>query len=106
MSQSNSQIQVGDAVYGNDDDQVGTVASVLPSAFVVEHDFSPRDYAIPFSAIAQTGNGEIVLNVSKDGLLRSGWDIVPAETAVDGREPETFSTDVMDTSDVEGVLEA
>ena len=102
MSQSNYQIQAGDTVYSNDDDQVGTVVAVQPAALVVENDFFPADYAIPFTAIARTGNGEVVLNVSRDAVLRSGWDTVPAETAMGSRDPETFSTDVMETSDVEG----
>jgi len=82
MSFSSNQIQVGDEVYGSDGDKVGSVAEVQSSYLVVEKGFFfPTDYYIPLSAISQVGNGQIVLNVSKDVALHSGWETVPDTSA-------------------------
>lgn len=76
-----SQIQVGNDVYGSDGDKVGTVAEVQPSYIVVEKGFFfPTDYYIPLSAITQVTDGQIVLNVSKDTALHSGWETIPVAT--------------------------
>ncbi|MFN8665103.1 MAG: PRC and DUF2382 domain-containing protein [Thermomicrobiales bacterium] len=83
MSWSNTTtpVQIGDDVYGNDGDKVGTVADVQPTYLVVEKGFFfPTDYYIPFSAITQVNDGQVVLNVSKDTALHSGWDTVPEAT--------------------------
>ena len=81
MSYANipSQVQVGDDVYGSDGDKVGTVAEVQPTYLVIEKGFFfPTDYYIPVYAITQVGDGQIVLNVSKDAALHSGWETLPA----------------------------
>lgn len=76
-----SQIQVGNDVYGSDGDKVGTVAEVQPSYIVVEKGFFfPTDYYIPLSAITQVTDGQIVLNVSRDTALHSGWETIPVAT--------------------------
>ena len=81
MSYASNQIQVGDDVYGSDGDKIGSVAEVQPGYLVVEKGFFfPTDYYIPISAITQAGNGQIVLNVSKDAALQSGWDTIPDTT--------------------------
>jgi len=73
-----SQVQVGSDVYGSDGDKVGTVAEVQPSYLVVEKGFFfPTDYYIPMSAITQVQDGQVVLNVSKDTALHSGWETIP-----------------------------
>jgi len=73
-----SQVQVGSDVYGSDGDKVGTVAEVQPSYLVVEKGFFfPTDYYIPLRAITQINDGQVVLNVSKDTALHSGWDTIP-----------------------------
>jgi len=77
-SESTSQIQVGDDVYGSDGDKVGTVAEVQATYIVVEKGFFfPTDYYIPVSAITQVGDRQVVLNVSKDTALHSGWETIP-----------------------------
>lgn len=77
-SSTPSQIQIGDDVYGSDGDKVGTVAEVQPSYLVIEKGFFfPTDYYIPVSAITQIGDGQVVLNVSKDAALHSGWETLP-----------------------------
>jgi len=77
-----TQIQVGTDVYGSDGDKVGTVAEVQPTYLVVEKGFFfPTDYYIPMSAITQIQDGRVVLNVSKDTALHSGWDTIPDTTA-------------------------
>ena len=84
MSWSNgtSQVQVGDEVYGSDGDKVGTVAEVQPTYVVVEKGFFfPTDYYIPVSAITQVGDRQVVLNVTKDVALHSGWESIPDTTA-------------------------
>ena len=74
-----SQIQVDDDVYGSDGAKVGTVAEVQSTYLVMERGvFFPTDYFIPVSAITQAGNGQVVLKVSKDVALHSGWDTVVA----------------------------
>ena len=84
MSWSNTttQIQVGDEVYGSDGEKVGTVAEVQPTYVVVEKGFFfPTDYYIPVNAITQVGDRQVVLNVSKDTALHSGWETIPDATA-------------------------
>lgn len=76
-----AQVQVGDDVYGSDGDKVGTVAEVQPTYLVVEKGFFfPTDYYIPVSAITQVGDRQVVLNVSKDAALHSGWETIPDTT--------------------------
>ena len=73
-----AQVQVGDDVYGSDGEKVGSVAEVQPGYLVVEKGFFfPTDYYIPVNAITQVGDGQIVLNVSKDAALHSGWETIP-----------------------------
>ena len=77
-----SQIVVGTDVYGSDGDKVGTVAEVQPTYLVVEKGFFfPTDYYIPLSAITQVRDGQVLLNVSKDTALHSGWETIPDTTA-------------------------
>jgi uncharacterized protein (TIGR02271 family) len=80
-SHETSPVQVGDDVYGSDQEKVGTVAEVQPSYIVVEKGFFfPTDYYIPVNAITQVMDGQVVLNVSKDTALHSGWETVPGTT--------------------------
>ena len=73
-----SQIVVGTDVYGSDGDKVGTVAEVQPTYLVVEKGFFfPTDYYIPLSAVTQVRDGQVLLNVSKDTALHSGWETIP-----------------------------
>jgi uncharacterized protein (TIGR02271 family) len=82
LTNSTAQMQVGSDVYGSDGDKVGTVAEVHPGYIVVEKGFFfPTDYYIPLSAITQVGDGQIVLNVSKDVALHSGWETLPDPTS-------------------------
>ena len=76
-------VQVGDDVIGSDGHKVGSVAEVQPTYLVVEKGFFfPTDYYIPVSAITQVTDGQVVLDVSRDTALHSGWEIIP-ETASD-----------------------
>lgn len=80
-SGNTAQVQVGDDVYGSDGDKVGTVAEVQPGYLVVEKGFFfPTDYYIPVAAITQIGDRQVVLNVSKDAALHSGWETIPDAT--------------------------
>lgn len=100
MSWSNnmSQVSVGDEVYGSDGDKVGTVADVQASYLVVEKGFFfPTDYYIPFNAITQASNGQVMLNVTKDIALNSGWDMVPDVTATGVTQGETYVTETYAT---------
>jgi len=73
-----AQVQVGDEVYSSDGDKVGTIAEVQPTYLVVEKGFFfPTDYYIPTSAIAQAGDGQVVLTVPKETALHSGWETIP-----------------------------
>lgn len=83
-SENTSLIQIGDEVYGSDGDKVGNVAEVKGGYIVVEKGFFfPTDYYIPVSAITSASNGQVVLNVSRDIALNSGWDSVPEATTND-----------------------
>jgi uncharacterized protein (TIGR02271 family) len=84
MSLTNAmpQVQIGDDVYGSDGDKVGTVADVQSTYIVVEKGFFfPTDYYIPVNAITQVTDGQVVLNVSKDTALHSGWETIPDTTS-------------------------
>jgi uncharacterized protein (TIGR02271 family) len=94
-----SQIQVGDDVYGNDGEKIGSVAEVQSSYLVIEKGFFfPTDYYIPVTAITQVGDGQVMLNVSKDAALHSGWDTVPDATTVGIGQTDTVYTDVVETA--------
>jgi len=106
MSYTNSQIQVGDEVVGSDGEKIGTVAEVQSTYLVIEKGFFfPTDYYIPVNAISQAGNGQVVLNVSKDAALHSGWETVPEATTGYVRETDTMSADVIETTDVIGTAD-
>jgi len=86
MSWSNTttQIQVGDDVYGSDGDKVGTVAEVQATYIVVEKGFFfPTDYYIPVNAITQVTDRQVMLSVTKDAALHSGWETIP-DTSTSG----------------------
>ena len=71
-------IAAGDAVISQDGHRVGTVADVHAGYIVVEKGLVfATDQFIPSSAIVRAGNGQVVLNVSRDVALESGWDIEP-----------------------------
>jgi len=94
-----SQIQVGDDVYGNDGEKIGSVAEVQSSYLVIEKGFFfPTDYYIPVTAITQVQDGQVMLNVSKDAALHSGWDTVPDATTVGIGQTDTVYTDVVETT--------
>ncbi len=71
-------IAAGDAVISADGHKVGTVADVHPGYIVVEKGLVfATDHFIPSSAIAGAGDGQVILNVSRDIALESGWDVEP-----------------------------
>jgi len=82
LTNAMSQVQVGDDVYGSDGDKVGTIAEVQPTYLVVDKGFFfPTDYYIPLNAISQVTDGQVVLNVSKETALHSGWETIPDTTS-------------------------
>ena len=82
LTNTTPQMQIGNDVYGSDGEKVGTVAEVHPTYIVVEKGFFfPTDYYIPVNAITQVSDGQIVLNVSKDAALHSGWETIPVTTS-------------------------
>ena len=71
-------ITLGSAVHSADDEKLGTVAAIHSAVIHVEKGlFFVKDYAIPVSAIASVDpdDGTVMLNVSKDVALESGWEI-------------------------------
>ena len=71
-------IAAGDVVVSADGHRVGTVADVHPGYIVVEKGLVfATDHFIPLSAVASAGDGQVVLNVSRDVALESGWDVDP-----------------------------
>ncbi len=77
-------IAAGDAVISADGHRVGTVADVHPGHIVVEKGLVfATDHVIPLNAIAAAGGGQVVLNVSRDLALESGWDSEPLAPGAD-----------------------
>ena len=71
-------IAAGDAVISQDGHNVGTVAEVHPDYIVVEKGLVfATDHFIPLSAVASAGDRQVILNVSRDIALESGWDVDP-----------------------------
>jgi len=99
MSRSGAidQIDVGDAVYSSDGDNLGTVAVVYPGYIAIEKGFFfPTDYYIPRSAIASTSGSDVFLAVTKDAVLNQGWDTEP--TDLDGAAVATMTdNEALDT---------
>ncbi|MBW3632279.1 MAG: DUF2382 domain-containing protein [Chloroflexi bacterium] len=90
-----TQINVGDEVYGSDGDKVGTIAEVQPTYIVVEKGFFfPTDYYIPLSAIGSVAGGQVSLNVARDVALQSGWDTIPDVAPMTATDTQTTITDV------------
>jgi len=91
-STGTNQISVGDDVYGNDGDKVGTVAEVQSSYIVVEKGFFfPTDYYIPMSSVVSASDARVTLNVARDAALNSGWDTVP-DTSTTLADTDTIAT--------------
>ncbi|MDQ2652158.1 MAG: DUF2382 domain-containing protein, partial [Chloroflexota bacterium] len=102
LTNTTAQMQIGNDVYGSDGDKVGTVAEVHPTYIVVEKGFFfPTDYYIPLNAITQVADGQIVLNVSKDTALHSGWETIPVTTS-DAVMTDTNTSAVTGTDIVTG----
>lgn len=75
-----AKISVGDEVYGSDAAKLGKVAEIYPGFIMVEKGFFfPTDYFIPRTAVQDSADGQVSLNVSKDQALHSGWDLPPAD---------------------------
>jgi len=102
-SSNTSQIQVGTDVYGSDGDKVGSVAEVQPTYLVVEKGFFfPTDYYIPLSAVSQVSDGQVVLTVSRDTALHSGWETIPDGTSATTTLSDLGTTAVPATDVVSG----
>jgi len=59
---------------------IGEVVASYREHLIVERGyFFPKNYFIPFSAVAESGGGDVVLNVSRIEALTHGWDRPPAD---------------------------
>src|ERR1044072_7320839 len=77
-SETTSQIQTGDDVYGSDGDKVGTVGDVQSTYVVVEKGFFfPTDYYVPVNALTRVSDRRVDLNVTRDVALHRGWETTP-----------------------------
>jgi uncharacterized protein (TIGR02271 family) len=77
------QIAIGDEVFGADQEKLGNVAEISPQFITVEKGFFfPSDYYVPRSAVQDTADGRVYLNVSRDTALHSGWDQIPEDLDV------------------------
>jgi len=91
----------GAEVFGADGEKVGSIAEVYPGYIVVEKGFFfPTDYYIPRTSIAQTLDGQIYLNVSKDQALHSGWDTAPMDLQAESAATAVTDVDVGVTPEV------
>ena len=70
-----SDINVGDEVYGSDNNKVGTVAR-SPRVVVEKGFFFPTDYYIPMISLAQCQCRPGHTDHGQGRALRSGWDTV------------------------------
>lgn len=70
----------GSRVLGMDGLPIGEVVASYREHLIVERGyFFPTNYYIPFSAVADSGGGDVVLNVSRIEALTHGWDRPPAD---------------------------
>ena len=106
MVRGSRPIQPGSDVYGSDDEKIGTVSEVGTNYIVVEKGWLfTTDLYIPTSAITQTQQDRVYLNVPKDQVAGMGWDQPPgaeAPTAVGGSRttaPETTTRAAATTMD-------
>ena len=74
------EIEVGTDVICAGGRKLGEVVAVKDDHIVVERGFfMPEDVFVPKSAIANLDEHRLVLNVTKDTALHSGWDEDPEE---------------------------
>src|SRR3954470_6312131 len=102
MSSSSAiaQIDVGDAVYSSDGNNLGTVAAVYPGYIAIEKGFFfPTDYYIPRDAVTSTSGSDVFLAVTKEAALNQGWDTEPTDlgsatiaTMTDNEDLATLAT--------------
>jgi len=81
---SQYQFREGDDVLGSDGEKVGSVHSIGSNYLVVEKGFFfPTDYYVPFGSIASydESDGKVILSVTKDDALNSGWDAQPGDSS-------------------------
>ncbi len=78
----------GNEVITADGERMGIVLRFLPEDpgagkpeyLVIEEGFlSPTDYYVPVSAVATYGDGQVSLRLTKEDILRQGWDTFPLD---------------------------
>lgn len=74
-------IAVGDDIYDDDGEKLGSVAGMQDKYVVVEKGFFfPTDYYIPVDAISRVEDGKIYLTVAKEHALSGNWGAMPVDT--------------------------
>jgi len=87
------QVSEGAQVRSADNEKLGKVVAVEPAYLVVEKGFLfPTDYYIPVSAIANTDDGTVYLNVGKNEAVNSNWNMIPvADDTVGTTMTDTYA---------------
>ena len=80
-------IRNGMEVYGNDEEQLGTVAEVGDNYVLVQKGLIfVKDIYIPVSAIDRVAGDALWLNIPKDQVESMGWDDIPTEGGWDASD--------------------
>ncbi len=95
-------IMTGADVFGADGEKVGTVAAVYPGYIVVEKGFLfLTDYYVPMSAVASASSDRVVLTLSKDVALQSGWDAQPVDLETASYDPVMTGAYATDSAEID-----
>jgi hypothetical protein len=90
MDRATSQVQcrAGDQVMTSDDHKLGKVVAADQSFLTVEHGLlSKSQYFIPISAVNTCYDGRVFLNMTKDQITHSKWDMPPPMDTEAGNPP-------------------
>jgi hypothetical protein len=90
MDVSPGQIQCrpGDEVVTSDDHKLGKVIASDPKFVTVEHGLLHKSqYFIPTSVVNACNDGKVFLNMSKDQIAHSKWDMPPPVETDAGSPP-------------------
>ncbi len=120
MQSGMGEVMKGAEVFDANDEKVGKVVEVGRNSFKVEKGFIfHKDMHLPMSAVAQTHDHHVHLNVAKDHVMTMGAEQLPAEghewygmntnrttdRAMTGREGENISVPVIEEQLKAGVRE-
>jgi hypothetical protein len=96
MAEKLEQIEHGWTVVGADQSRIGTVKEIRQDHLVVEQGpLDKHDLFIPVDALADAGDGTVVVNVPAGAAVEEGWRYPPQASY---EEPKPILPDVPDTT--------